>query len=256
MQYDFLEQFSRRIKNIAKYAVLLSNSSQKAIWKNYGFAEEYQQLTVLLAVMLFIMEKSLRDDDCTMDDISSFLDELNTQYFHRDMSMEDCRILGDFLINTVLSNDGIPMYYQAYDFETLSIEKMHVSYLSNKIIYDENNIRRTSYKLTDMGYDFILGTLEIEDNLKLSVQEMVFQLHMDKQNYSKALNDIKQMFARMRGQAERIQDAMYRIRRNPLNYNVEDYGSVLQGDLDTISEIRGKLQLYRNKIQEIIGEID
>ena len=256
MQYDFLEQFSRRIKNIAKYAVLLSNSSQKAIWKNYGFAEEYQQLTVLLAVMLFIMEKSLRDDDCTMDDISSFLDELNTQYFHRDMSMEDCRILSDFLINTVLSNDGIPMYYQAYSFEAMKCERVHISYLSNKIVYDEHNVRRTSYKLTDMGYDFILGTLEIEDNLKLSVQEMVFKLHLDKQNYDKALDDIKQMFARMRGQVERIQDAMYRIRRNPLNYNVEEYGNVLQGDLDTISEIRHKLQLYREKIQEIIVEIE
>lgn len=43
-------------KNIAKYAVLLKNSGQKAIWKNYGFVDESQQITVLLAVMLFIME--------------------------------------------------------------------------------------------------------------------------------------------------------------------------------------------------------
>lgn len=42
MQYDFLAQFARRIKNIAKYAVLLKNSGQKAIWKNYGFVYESQ----------------------------------------------------------------------------------------------------------------------------------------------------------------------------------------------------------------------
>ncbi len=222
MQYDFLAQFARRIKNIAKYAVLLKNSGQKAIWKNYGFVDESQQITVLVTVMLFIMEKSLRYENCTIDDIGSFLDDLNAQYFQQDMSLEDCQTLGDFVINTVLSNDGIPMYYQAYDFATKDSEKFNVNYVSNKIIYDEHEMRRTSYELTDMGYDFILGTLEIEENMKFTVQDMLYRMHMEKQSYDKALDDIRQMFARIRGQVQRVQDAMQRIRRNPHNYNIED----------------------------------
>lgn len=254
MQYDFLAQFARRIKNIAKYAVLLKNSGQKAIWKNYGFVDESQQITILLAVMLFIMEKSLRYENCTIDDIGSFLDDLNVQYFQQDMSLEDCQILGDFVINTVLSNDGIPMYYQAYDFATKDSEKFNVNYVSNKIIYDEHELRRTSYELTDMGYDFILGTLEIEENMKFTVQDMLYRMHMEKQSYDKALDDIRQMFARIRGQVQRVQDAMQRIRRNPHNYNIEDYGTIQQVDLETIGEIRKKLQLYRSKIKaDIVG---
>ena len=254
MQYDFLAQFARRIKNIAKYAVLLKNSGQKAIWKNYGFVDESQQITVLLAVMLFIMEKSLRYENCTIDDIGSFLDDLNNQYFQQDMSLEDCQILGDFVINTVLSNDGIPMYYQSYDFVTRASEKFNVNYVSNKIIYDEHEMRRTSYELTDMGYDFILGTLEIEENMKFTVQDMLYRMHMEKQSYDKALDDIRQMFARIRGQAQRVQDAMQRIRRNPHNYNIEDYGTIQQVDLETIGEIRKKLQLYSGKIKvDIVG---
>ena len=254
MQYDFLAQFARRIKNIAKYAVLLKNSGQKAIWKNYGFVDESQQITVLLAVMLFIMEKSLRYENCTIDDIGSFLDDLNNQYFQQDMSLEDCQILGDFVINTVLSNDGIPMYYQSYDFVTRASEKFNVNYVSNKIIYDEHEMRRTSYELTDMGYDFILGTLEIEENMKFTVQDMLYRMHMEKQSYDKALDDIRQMFARIRGQVQRVQDAMQRIRRNPHNYNIEDYGTIQQVDLETIGEIRKKLQLYSGKIKvDIVG---
>lgn len=256
MQHEYLRNFARRMKHIGRYALLIGNSGQKAIWKNYGFTEEAQQLTMVIAAMLFVMEKSLRYENCTLDDITVYLDDLNTQYFHKPMSYEDCRQLGDFIINTVLCNDGIPMYYQAYDFETMAEQKLHISYISNKVVYLENEVRRTSYELTDEGYDFLLGTLEIEDNMKLTIQEMVFQLHMEKQSYDKALDDIRQMFARMRGQVQKIQDAMRRIRRNALSYNVEDYETIMQGDLDTIAEIRQKLQGYRQTVRKRIAEID
>lgn len=255
MQYDFLKNFSRRIQNIAKYALLLSNSGQKAIWKNYGFNDEAQQLTILISTMLFVMEKSSRRENCIMDDIASFIDNININYIHSPMSYEDCRQLADFIINTVLSNDGVPMFYQTFDFESMTYKKVNISYVSNRIVYLENDIRRTSYELTDTGYDFLLGTLEIEDNMKLTVQEMIFRLHMEKQSYDKALDDIRQMFARMRGQVQRIQDAMHKIRRNALTYSIDDYDNILQGDLDTIKDIRKKLNEYRDTVKARIEEI-
>ena len=255
MKYDFLKNFARRIQNIAKYALLLSNSGQKNIWKTYGFNEEYQQLTVLLSTMLFVMEKSSRREFCIMDDVASFIDSINTQYIHHPMSYDDCWLLGDFIINTVLSNDGVPMSYQAFDYDSMEYKKVNISYVSNKIVYLENDVRRTSYELTDAGYDFLLGTLEVEDNMKLTLQEMIFRLHMEKQSYDKALDDIRQMFARMRGQVQRIQDAMHKIRRNALTYNIEDYDSIQQGTLDTINEIMKKLRGYRDSVKVRIQEI-
>lgn len=38
---------------------------------------------------------------------------------------------------------------------------------------------------------FFLSTLEIEDNMKFNIHEIIFRLHLEKQSYDKAVNDIK-----------------------------------------------------------------
>ena len=37
MQYEFLKQFPKRMKHVGMYSLLIQNSTQKQIWKNYGF---------------------------------------------------------------------------------------------------------------------------------------------------------------------------------------------------------------------------
>ena len=56
---------------------------------------------------------------------------------------------------------------------------MHISYVANRIVYLDQEVRRTSYYLTDDGYNLILSTLEIENNMKLTIHEMIFQMHLE-----------------------------------------------------------------------------
>lgn len=107
------------------------------------------------------------------------------------MSYAECSDLAKFIVNVVLSNEGRPMYFGGYDYEQQEMKKLHISYVNNRIIYDEQDVRRTSYYLTDDGYNLLLGTLEVESNLKLTIQEMIFNLHLEKQSYDKALDDVK-----------------------------------------------------------------
>ena len=75
---------------------------------------------------------------------------------------------------------------------------MHISYVANRIVYLDQEVRRTSYYLTDDGYNLILSTLEIENNMKLTIHEMIFQMHLEKQSYDKAVDEIKNVFNLMR----------------------------------------------------------
>lgn len=52
--------------------------------------------------------------------------------------------------------------------------------MANKIVYVENEVRRTSYYLTDDGYNLLLSTLEIEDNMKFNIHEIIFQASFGK----------------------------------------------------------------------------
>ena len=256
MQYEFLKKFPRRMKNVGLYAVIIQNSSQKLSWKQYGFTKFDEQINLLFEVLLYIMEQSLKEEKCTMDDIATYIDTINVQYLRKDISYEQCHQLGDFIVNTVLSNEGRPMYFGGYDFEKNEYEEMHISYVANKIVYVENEVRRTSYYLTDDGYNLLLSTLEIEDNMKFNIHEIIFRLHLEKQSYDKAVNDIKNVFNLMRIQFQRVQEAMRQIRRNALSYSVDEYEEVLVGYLNTITDTKKKFQEYKTVIQERVKDLE
>lgn len=256
MQYEFLKNFPRRMKNVGLYALLVQNSSQKLTWRQYGFLKSDEQLNLIFAVLLYIMEQSLKEENCTMDDIGAYIDTLNVQYFEKNMSYEDCRSLGDFIVNVILSNEGRPMYFDGFHFEQKAYQIMHISYVANKIVYIDQEVRRTSYYLTDDGYNLLLSTLEIENNMKLTIHEMIFQMHLEKQSYDKAVDEIKNVFNLLRIQLQKIQEAMNRIRRNALSYSVKDYQEILVENLDTISETKEKFQNYREMVKNRAKELE
>ena len=95
MQYEFLKNFPKRMKNVGLYGVLIQNSIQKTSWKQFGFLKFDEQMNLIFAVMLYIMEQSLREENCTMDDIGAYIDTINTRYLGKEISYDDCRKLGD-----------------------------------------------------------------------------------------------------------------------------------------------------------------
>ncbi len=256
MQYEFLKHFPRRMKNVGLYTVLIQNSLQKTTWKQHGFQKTDEQFNLIFAVMLYIMEQSLKEENCTMDDIGAYIDTINVQYFRKDMSYEDCRGLGDFIVNVILSNEGRVMHFDGYDFEENAYQSMHISYVANRIVYVDQDFKRTSYYLTDDGYNLLLATLEIENNMKLTIHEMIFQMHLEKQSYDKAADEIKNVFNLLRIQLQKIQEAMGKIRRNALNYSVRDYEQILHENLETIDDTKKKFQNYREMVKSRVQELE
>jgi len=256
MQFEFLKQFPKRMKHVGMYGILLQNSAQKQTWKNYGFLKTDEQLNIIFALLLYIMEQSLKEENCTLDDIGSYLDHLNSTYFHKNISYEECKALGDFIVNVVLSNEGKTMYCDGYDFEQRAYKIMNISYIANRIVYLDSEIKRTSYYLTDDGYNLILSTLEIESNMKLTIHEMIFKMHLEKQSYDKAVDEIKNVFNLLRIQLQKIREAMLKVRRNALNYSVADYKVILQENMETIDSTKQKFQNYRETVKKRAMELE
>lgn len=256
MQYEFLKQFPRRMKHVGMFGILLQNSAQKQTWKNYGLIKLDEQLNIIFALLLYIMEQSLREENCTLDDIGGYLDILNSTYFHKNISYEECKTLGDFIVNVVLSNEGKTMYFDGYEFEQQEYKMMNISYVANRIVYLESDLKRTSYYLTDDGYNLLLSTLEIENNMKLTIHEMIFKMHLEKQSYDKAVDEIKNVFNLLRIQLQKIQEAMLKVRRNALNYSVADYKTILEENMETIDSTKQKFQNYRETVKKRALELE
>ena len=256
MQLDFLKNFDKRMKSIGAYALLFYNSFSKGTWKKYGFDTIYEQTNIIFATILYIMEQSLKDEICTLDDIGNYIDVINMMWLKKPLSYEECKDLGDFIVNVILCDEGRAMYFQGFDYEAGKYKDIHISFIANKIVYIDGDVRRTSYYLTEDGYNLMLSTLELESNMKLTIQEMIFKLHLEKASYDKAVDDIKQIFNLLRIQFQKIQEAMRRIRQNALQFSIPEYSQLLDDNLSTIDETKKKFIGYRDHVQQIIQELE
>lgn len=256
MELDFLKNFTKRMKSVGTYAILFGNSMNKGTWKKYGVEEIYEQTNLIFATLLFIMEQSLKDEICTMDDIGSYIDLINMQWLKKPISYEECKELGDFIVNVVLCNEGRAMYFQGFDYEKGEYQQLHICFVGNRIAYVDDDVRRTTYYLTEDGYNMLLSTLEIEGNMKLTIHEMIFKLQLEKASYDKAVDSMKNIFNLLRIQFQKIQEAIRRIRQNALLYSVSEYGQILEENLSTIDETNHKFLHYREHIKGIISEME
>lgn len=244
------------MKNVGLYAILLKNTISKNTWNEYGFTGDIEQINLVFSILLFIMEKSLKEEDCTIDMIAVFLDDINDEYYNKSLSYDECLKLSDYIINVVLSNEGRQMSFDGYDYEQDAYHIFYIRYITNRIVYDENGVKRTSYRLTDDGYNLLLSTLEVESNMRITIREMIFRLHLEKQNYDKAVDDIKNIFHDMRIQYQKNTEAMQRIRKNALDYSVDEYKQLLEGNIDTITDTKRKFEGYREWVNTRINEFE
>ena len=251
----FLKDFEKRMKKVGVYALIVRNTISKQRWKNFHFEEDYEAINFVFAVLLFIMEESLKDEICTIDDIAAFIDYVNNRSFKKPLTYDECVKLADFVVNTVLCDEGKTMYFQGFDFAENEYKDIHISFLENKIVYVDNTIRRVSYRLSNDGYNLMLSTLEIENNLSITIQEIIFKEHLKKAEYKKAVDDIKNMFNLIRIQIQKMNDAVRRIRQNVLNYSVEEYKVLLNENIESLDSIRVKLTHHRDSVEENIADL-
>lgn len=257
MKLDFLKSFTKRMKSVGAYALLFRNILPKQTWKQYGLETFDEQTNVVFSVLLYIMEQSLKDETCTSVDIGSFLDTINAEQLKKPWSYHDCMELADFIVNSILCDDGKAMYFESLDYEEETKKQLHISFIANKIVYENNEaVRRTSYYLTEDGYNLMLSTLEIESNMKLTIHEMIFHLHLEKQSYDKAVEDIKNIFNYLRIQLKKMEEAMRKIRQNALQFSVADYKDILEGNFQSIDETKKKFIEYRNRVTYLVQELE
>lgn len=65
--------------------------------------------------------------------------------------------LARFIVEDVLGNTGVSMYFKAYDYDNRKYKDINIRYIDNKVVYQDGGVKRTSYYLTDEGYNMILS---------------------------------------------------------------------------------------------------
>lgn len=253
MDLNFLDTQYERMRKIGAYALLFRNSISKKTWSSYGFTEGYEQDNLIFSILLYIMEQSSKEEICTIDHITEFLDALNERHLKKELSYEELKNLAIFIVNNIICDEGKAMYFKGYEFREGTYKDINISFVKNKM-EEVDGVRRVSYYLTDQGYDLLLSTLEIEENLKITIQELIFKEHLKKASYDKAVLDIKNIFDMYRRKILGMEEAVLRIRENPLSYSNEEYRKMLEGNFGLLDDTKKRFTLHKEKVDERIQE--
>ena len=195
MELEILNNLFRRLSNIAKYA-RLTNNIGKTPWAKFNLDRDSDGLILTTCVLVYIMEKTFKDENCFHEDITNFLITVDAQLLHYHLSYEDCHALSRSILTSTLANDGAPMYFKGYDPQQKDFKNIYISYITSSSI-EINNTTKVTYALSNEGLEFVLGTLEVEENMAITIQSLILDLQINKRDYEKAYESVQQLFMTM-----------------------------------------------------------
>lgn len=250
MTYDFLKDFHRRAEIVAIVDFITTRVSRKLKFREYEF-DSAEAINLVMLVLCFIMEKSLVEETCTKNDVAGFIRRLDVDYLKKNISDEEYANIADFLIKDCLQNSGIPHYFSTYNFETDKEEKINVKLIDDKRVSIGSDAVY-SYYMTPQGYKFMFNTLEIEDALKVSIEQFKLSISIKKRNFNAARNNADSLFNISKTQIQRINYFIKRVKEDIGSTGIEEYEKIYNSTFSSIDEQK---EGYDN-LYELIGKVE
>jgi len=248
--YEFLKDFHRRAEIISIVDFITTRVARKTKLREFGF-EASETINLVMLVLCFIMEKSLVEEACTKNDVANFIRRLDAEFLKKNIPDEEYLGIVDYIIKDCLQNSGIPHYFSTYNFEANREEKINVKLIDDKRISVGNDNVYTYY-MTPQGYKFMFNTLEIEDALKVSIEQFKLNLSIKKRNFNAARNNADSLFNIGKTQIQRINYFIKRVKEDIGSAGIEEYERIYNSTFSSIDEQK---EGYDN-LYELIGRVE
>ena len=123
-----LEGFDRRMQFLAMAVAIVRRTGRDMDLERLFDDQEMDSL--IMAVLVFVMEETLEENrDCTLDKVSGFLGRLIADV-KPDFPHERLRDLTEYIVKTVLKNDGEPRHYTLLHPEK-GFQRVRVEFLAD-----------------------------------------------------------------------------------------------------------------------------
>lgn len=246
---SILGGYNKRVNAIGSYYLIASLANNRNKFKEFTNIEFYN---LLIEVLCYIFDRSLRRKHCLRDDIKFFIDELNNISYKKFYSEDELDDLTNYIING-LSNNG-----KVYMFNYYSIEKDNHIDESIKIIEDKNikvnNKERLSYSLTTEGYRLLLATKEYDELFQIQISQMIAKLRIEKGDYQGAKEDIYDIVNTLEIQSQKIDNYIKIIKVNIFYIKEEKYSTVIDKTVETLLEEMDKYEELKKEVKLIIQD--
>lgn len=254
-----LDRFEERMRFVSFFAQLaFQTGPTKRAWKTSGFGTSQQeQFTLLVMVMLFIMERSINEEVCTKDDIAEFIEATDRAIWHRDMTSEQCRGLSQFIVDTLLINDGTLMTFRTYSSATGGLVDIPVQFVRDEYWQpDSRTDKRITYRMTDIGYSCLFATLELEDSTSVPLQRLIVSYLLNQGDFDNALQHVRKINQTLKQQKQKLADDIHAIRQNVSEYRIDRYGDTMDAMFAEIDAANQEFREYKELAASKIAALE
>jgi hypothetical protein len=251
--FDFLEGFEKRMQILAAIDSIVNRFNRNMdIEKRF---ESAQLDNIILSVLVFIMERTLsEDEECTLGSISAFLQSILPEY-EIDFPAGNTRELAEYIIKDILQNGGEARYYPVMKYGE-GWTRTRIRLIDDKLKDDEHGYV-VSYQLTNQGYDLLFRTKEVEQEISFTIEELKLRELIKRKNYKKAITQSANLRQMIRQKRNDISQFIQKIRENIYDVDIREFeklvGStyaLLEEEYGTMNEIRDMIVLSEQRLQE------
>lgn len=255
MMYDFLEHFEKRMEWIGIANSIINRRGKNTELEN--LFEENELTNIILSVLLFIMEKTLEENnECEMHHIEAFLDDLTRMYYSKAFSRSQLRELSDYIIKDILQNNGVRYTYPLVNYSKKVVEEITIRLIADKIV-DENNERKIIYMLTNQGYEFLFRMREVDEEIQLTIEQLKLKEYIKRKKFTSAVRQSIELITFVRQKKKDIENFTLSIRQNIHSVDIEKYEALIKStyamlteEYETMTEIQKMIRMAEEKIKQ------
>jgi len=257
--FDFLDKFEKRMEWIGVAHSIINRKGKNTAIE--GLFEENELTNIIISVLLFIMEKTLEENnECEMAHIEAFLGDLFKTYYTDQLSRQQIREIADYIIKDILQNNGVKYTYPVKNYAKNTMEEITIRLIADKIINDAEG-RKIVYMLTDQGYDFLFRMREVDEEIQLTIEQLKLKEYIKRKKFSNAVRQSMELITYVRQKKKDIDNFILSIRQNIHNVDIEKYEalmkstySMLQEEYETMEEIQKMIYQAEAKISADLKE--
>jgi hypothetical protein len=244
--YDFLRNFHKRMEKLSYSFLIDYQVSAKTLLNNYGLSN-VQGINIVYTLMCFILDKSLKDEECTLDDMSNFLATIIPGYYTKEIDEDGINEITRFIVYKVLRNDGKAFVFDTYDYisgDTVSFEYHLLQQRPAKANKD-----KSTFYLTSEGYRLLLGSLEVDEKTQIDINQMILEMSLKRKNFAQGLVAVENLNNLITSQINVINIFIIRTRENILSINQEDFEKNFIKNIEVLREQNKKF----DELKEVIN---
>lgn len=243
--YDFLNSFHKRMEKLS-YSFLIDNKISVTTQLNSHGLTTNEQINLVYTLMCFVLDKSLKDEECTLEDMATYLDKIILNYYNKDIKEENIKEITRFIVYKVLRNEGKPFVFNTLNYSNNENITYEYHLLQQKP--SKSNKDKSTFFLTQEGYRLLLGSLEIDEKTQIDINQMILELSLKRKNFSQGLSAVENLNNLIRSQINVINNFIYRTRENIFSIDQDEFQNNFLKNIEVLKEQNDKFDELKNVI--------